>query len=521
MIFYPTIFPFTQKRYLLRLFALLWCFGVKAQNTGIGTGNPGFPLDVSGRIRLRAGDNINNTAGLWLGAIGEPLVNEAFIGMRKKQVVGFYGNDGAGWSFTMNTQSGFVGIGTDSAFAPLTFNDGAGDKLMLGRKNGVTGQYGVGVSNNQLRFYMPDGANDMRFGKGDNSVFTPMMRLSEEGTLLIGSNNLYQAGLVVDKKQEAVHAMFGSNTTGVAIESSFPGIGLNTYYNLFRRAISTGFGGYIGVNPVDGGMNLYVTGQSNNTNDAASLVSGITIRPNGNVGIGTGESADYPLDVNGRIRLRQKGNNPARVLFNNSQQEVAAMVGLKNNQQMFLSKADGTELMAMNVNTGAISFSGLTPKHLSALMTGENDVQGIYWMRLGNLLPVYFFNGRNTSSSPPTPTSAFLDIPGSQFNFTLSATSRIQVSAFFTATGGSCFLCANPQVLVSLFRNGQNVLQGGINSLGQVNMMNNSEDQMSIPNYEFDLAPGNHTLIWKAQYFGAPTTRLTLEYWSVRIIELE
>jgi hypothetical protein len=515
------IFHTKQKSHLFIVAVLLWCISVSAQNVGIGNNNPGFRLDVSGRIRLRAGDNINNSAGLWLGAIGEPLVNEAFIGMRNNEVVGMYGERGAGWSFTMNTISGYAGIGTDSAFAPLTFNDAAGDKLMLGRRNGATGQYGMGIASNQWRFYMPNGVNDMLFGMGDNNSFTPLMRLSDEGTLLVGSNDKYKAGLVVDKKQEAVHAMFGSNNTGVAIESSFPGIGLNTYYNLFRRAISTGYGGYIGVNPVQGGMNFYVTGQSSNTNDAAALVSGITIRPSGNVGIGTGESADYPLDVNGRMRLRQKGNDPARVVFNNSQQEVAAMVGLKNNQQIMFSKNDGTELMAMDVSTGAISFGGLTPKHLSALMTGENDVQGIFWMRLGNILPVYFFNGRNTTSSPPTFTSEYQDIPGAQFNFTLSNTSRVKVSAFFTATGSSCFLCGNPQASVALYRNGANVLPGIINWVGQVNMQNDSEDQLTISNYEFDMPPGNHSISWKAQFYGAPTTRLTLEYWTVKIIELD
>jgi hypothetical protein len=52
-------------------------------------------------------------------------------------------------------------------------------------------------------------------------------------------------------------------------------------------------------------------------------------------------------------------------------------------------------------------------------------------------------------------------------------------------------------------------------------MPNNLEDQLSIPSYDIELPAGNHTLVWKARYFGAPTTRLTLEYWSIRYLQLE
>ncbi|UAY52023.1 hypothetical protein [Ferruginibacter albus] len=65
------------------------------------------------------------------------------------------------------------------------------------------------------------------------------------------------AGLVVDKSVGAVYGLFGSDTTGVAIESNFPGIGFNSYYSSGRKFIAEGYGGGIGFNPLTGGVTFY------------------------------------------------------------------------------------------------------------------------------------------------------------------------------------------------------------------------------------------------------------------------
>jgi hypothetical protein len=496
-----------------------------AQNVGIGNNNPGFRLDVSGRIRLRAGDNINNTAGLWLGAIGEPLANEAFIGMRNNEVVGMYGERGAGWSFTMNTISGYVGIGTDSAFAPLTFNDAAGDKLMLGRRNGATGQYGMGIASNQWRFYMPNGVNDMLFGIGDNSSFTPLMHLSDEGTLLVGSNDKYKAGLVVDKKQEAVHAMFGSNTTGVAIESSFPGIGLNTYYNLFRRAISTGFGGYIGVNPVQGGMNFYATGQSSNTNDAAPLVSGITIRPTGHVGIGTGESADYPLDVNGRIRLRKKGNASAGIYFNASNGSEAGFVGMQDDNKIgFYGNGGAGWGFAMNLQNGALLING-SPGIFGQVLGSFGPDNPPAWTKVGTLMPSLFYGTSRTASLPSNPAdrtwtdfagaSVALSLPGGRYRLVFSA--EIEGSA---SSGATTYALADIGIVV----NGNHINLIGGPGVARFTVPNNQYRSLGLGAIVVDVDPTNNcTIQWQARNGGVhtPFTGLYLRYWSVQVIPID
>lgn len=89
-------------------------------NFGVGNNNPQYKIDVSGRIRLRH-EGGSSTAGLWLGNSTNSNT-PAFIGLLNDQTVGLYGINN-GWGLTMNTTSGFVGLGTS---APSTRLDVAG-----------------------------------------------------------------------------------------------------------------------------------------------------------------------------------------------------------------------------------------------------------------------------------------------------------------------------------------------------------------------------------------------------------
>ena len=84
-------------------------------NTGIGVTDPAFKLDVGARMRLRATPGL--TAGEWLNNEANTS-SPAFIGMRNDTLVGFYGNN-SGWSIVMNTNSGRIGIGTETPAAAL------------------------------------------------------------------------------------------------------------------------------------------------------------------------------------------------------------------------------------------------------------------------------------------------------------------------------------------------------------------------------------------------------------------
>ncbi|HEX8474428.1 MAG TPA: tail fiber domain-containing protein [Pyrinomonadaceae bacterium] len=88
-------------------------------NLGVGVTDPGFRLDVAGRIRLREG---GGSAGLWLYRAGAAPLDRAFIGLASDNSVGFWGNNGASWGLIMETNTGNVGIGVANPGQKLEVN---------------------------------------------------------------------------------------------------------------------------------------------------------------------------------------------------------------------------------------------------------------------------------------------------------------------------------------------------------------------------------------------------------------
>lgn len=92
-------------------------------NVGIGV-NPAYILDVKGRMRIRSGGDNSSTAGLWLN--NSMNAETAFIGMANDTHVGFYGT-GAGFKFTMNTQTGALQInGSEGQVNQVLVSGGSG-----------------------------------------------------------------------------------------------------------------------------------------------------------------------------------------------------------------------------------------------------------------------------------------------------------------------------------------------------------------------------------------------------------
>ncbi|MDA3616790.1 NHL repeat-containing protein [Polluticaenibacter yanchengensis] len=119
----------------------------------------------------------------------------------------------------------------------------------------------------------------------------------------IGTTNPQLGKLEVKGSAGAVSAMFYDQTTGVAIENSFPGIGFNSYYNGNRKAINTGYGALISLNPATGAFSVFTAPASvTGAGTIMPLTQRMAIQPNGNI------------ELNGKLRIADGTQGTGKVL---------------------------------------------------------------------------------------------------------------------------------------------------------------------------------------------------------------
>lgn len=439
-----------MKRILL--FLILFCsIELAAQNVGIGNVSPEYKLDISGRMRLRGGINNNFSAGIWLSGTGADSAQViAFSGMRSDTTLGIYG-EGFGWSYLMDYRTGHIGLkgNTPDPTVPVTMGSTTGDKISFYREVFSGNNYGIGIGSGALQIMTPTIGDNIVFGYGRSNAFTEAMRITGSGRVAIGTSNTSKSGLTVNTKAGAVHAIFGSNTTGVAIESSFPGIGFNTYYNGSRLAIANGYGGYIGLDPLSGGMQLSVSSVSVNADQNITVNPAIEIKPNGNVGIGISDAA-YKLDVGGRVRIRATPGFTAGMWLNNDANTSSnAFVGLQTDNKVgFYGLGTGWSFL-MNTTTGAISFGGVEGV-AGQVLTSNGSSGAPVWKTPGDGKP---FVVRPTANSPDLGATGQIDIPGMVANFTLTEPSKVVFNYKISISNRGCVACGDRRTFVELYQN--------------------------------------------------------------------
>ncbi|TAD83026.1 MAG: hypothetical protein EAY75_15485 [Bacteroidetes bacterium] len=136
-------------------------------------------------------------------------------------------------------------------------------------------------------------------GAPDVNITDYKMPLSifRNGYVAVGatSNNPFLGGLTVNSKIGGNNAVFGSNTTGVSIESDFPGIGLNSYFNITRRHINNGYAGLIGLNPVNGNFYVLSSEVAATAFESSAFNTRFLINNAGNIGIQGNTNPRVPL----------------------------------------------------------------------------------------------------------------------------------------------------------------------------------------------------------------------------------
>lgn len=121
--------------YALNGAAHLWSNGdrISVRATGEGGG-----LDVGRRMRVRQGGD--GSAGIWFYQNGRMIHDRqrilfigrgdrGFVGMQDDNHIGFWGNDGAGWSLAMNIRSGNVVVGGSLTVNGPIFKNGGGFRI--------------------------------------------------------------------------------------------------------------------------------------------------------------------------------------------------------------------------------------------------------------------------------------------------------------------------------------------------------------------------------------------------------
>ncbi len=197
----------------------------------------------------------------------------------------------------------------------------------------------------------------------------------------IGTTTPINGRLVVRGTVGAVSALFGDNTTGVSIENSFPGIGLNTYFNGTRKYISAGFGGLLGLNPSTGDMYLMNTAVTGTADANATILTRLFINgSNGQLGIGT-------TSTSGKLTVEADGNTNGIAVSSNSGTTNAIRAenfspGGANNAILAYSQ-NGTAISASTLGTGAAAVNASAGSTGFAIKTsGRSQFSGAVGINL-------------------------------------------------------------------------------------------------------------------------------------------
>jgi hypothetical protein len=176
-------------------------------NTGIGNSNPSYLLDLNGRMRIRSGGSNIFSAGIWFN--NNANTEAAFFGMEDDTHIGMFGNGGANWKFTMNTQNG-----------ALKINGTEGQNGQLLRSNGV-GQ-AASWSNPLNALYN----NMSEFTQSGTSIINPLSSLQLPGisgiSLVINSVSKVMFSSSVQLLSNSCFGCGGS-TARVLVQVNFPG----------------------------------------------------------------------------------------------------------------------------------------------------------------------------------------------------------------------------------------------------------------------------------------------------------
>jgi hypothetical protein len=128
----------------------------------------------------------------------------------------------------------------------------------------------------------------------------------------IGISNPTRAKLEVHGAMGATNAIFGGESSGISLQSNWPGIGFNQYYNGANKYMANGFAAVQFLDPGIGSLylNMFPSGVANTT--IPNLYPALAINNDGNIGIRTNP-------VNATLQVIKAGNFDGSAIFGGTQ----------------------------------------------------------------------------------------------------------------------------------------------------------------------------------------------------------
>jgi hypothetical protein len=435
---------------------------LQAQNVGIGNTDPAYKLDLSGRMRLRGGANDNFTAGLWLGGVAaDSATNKMFFGMESDSTAGFYSEQNfSGWFLVADGRNSRLGIGNRYPKFPLSFGDGAGDKISLFQEFDGN-YYGMGIGNSVLQLITPSSTKDIVFGYGKSASFNENFRIK------------------------------GNGNVGIRTDPDFP-LSFQAIAGDKISLFKDGNGNFYGLGIGNSLMQLMTPHSTSDIvfgyGKSAVFIENMRIKGNGNVGIGVSDPV-YPLDISNRMRIRGKPGFSAGIWLNNeANTAIPAFVGMQaENQVGFFGNGAGWSFL-MNTQNGAMSFGGNTGQPGQVLTSNGTGSVPTWQGATGSKL---FYVAQPGTPSITNFTNAEVDIPGTTANFTLNTSSRVKFDFRSDVNARICFACGNKKVYLRLRQN----ISGGTTEINAVIAIIPNDEIVSIVSGPviLDLAPGSYS----------------------------